>query len=285
MVFDLGAGLSEMGKSVATTAGDAAINQQKADLDQQKEVLADQLASTRETNLEGLRQRGEIATENLRNQHALDMIPAQTKGQIDVVKAQSQAQIDAHVAELTADTKETINKAKALSTPDMLAAQHAIAAASAIPNLQLTTAEDGTAQTYNPMSGKITPIMSNGVPVKLQNPEIAKAVVEQTNALRAAGSDLDRNMKADLDAYKMLHKDDAAEDQDKGIAAIQNYYRPKLNEVNNQLLALTAVLGAKTGVDNGAPPKGAPPLSSFVKSPQPTPGTSTTSPSMMNGTD
>lgn len=271
MAFDLGAGLSEMGKNIASTAGEAAINYQKADLDKQRELLANELASTRETNLEGLRQRGEISVENLRNTHENARIGLNKDATIAVNDAQIKAQISAHVEELKADTKEAINKTKALSAPDILAATHAIAAASAIPNLQLTTAEDGTAQTYNPLTGKITPIMSNGMPVKLANPETAKAIVEQTNALRVAGSDLDRNMKADLDAYRMLHKDDAAEEQDKGIADIQNYYRPKLTEVRNQLLSLTTALGVKTGIglDKGTPPPGAPPLSTFVKPAKP----------------
>lgn len=49
MGFNLGAGLAEMGRSVAATAGDAALNIQRAELDRQRIELADSLQGARES--------------------------------------------------------------------------------------------------------------------------------------------------------------------------------------------------------------------------------------------
>lgn len=97
-LINLGNGLSEMGKSVADTAGSAALVAQKADLENQKEQLINLLATTRETSLENLRQSGakDLATtqeslsekgDAFKSQMALQNIPL-------IAKAQSQAQID-----------------------------------------------------------------------------------------------------------------------------------------------------------------------------------------------
>lgn len=58
-LLNWGGGLSAMGSSVAAFAHDAGAAQQKADLERQQTVLADQLATTRETNLETQRQQGQ----------------------------------------------------------------------------------------------------------------------------------------------------------------------------------------------------------------------------------
>lgn len=49
MGFNLGGGLAEMGKSIAQTAGDAALNMQRAELDRQRIELADSLQGARES--------------------------------------------------------------------------------------------------------------------------------------------------------------------------------------------------------------------------------------------
>lgn len=49
MGFNLGAGLAEMGRSVAATAGEAALNLQRSELDRQRMELADSLAGERES--------------------------------------------------------------------------------------------------------------------------------------------------------------------------------------------------------------------------------------------
>jgi hypothetical protein len=50
-LLNFGGGLAAMGQSVAAFAGNAAMAQQKSDLEKQQAVLADQLATTRETTL------------------------------------------------------------------------------------------------------------------------------------------------------------------------------------------------------------------------------------------
>jgi hypothetical protein len=58
MPFSLMNGLSAAGQSIAQFAGQAGLETQKADLARQQMMLADQLATTRETGLETLRQAG-----------------------------------------------------------------------------------------------------------------------------------------------------------------------------------------------------------------------------------
>ena len=48
MAFDVGAGLAEMGGAIAKTAGTALLEQQKADLDKERIILADELAGKRQ---------------------------------------------------------------------------------------------------------------------------------------------------------------------------------------------------------------------------------------------
>lgn len=49
MGFNLGAGLAKMGESIANTAGEAAINIQRAELEKERIALADSLAGARES--------------------------------------------------------------------------------------------------------------------------------------------------------------------------------------------------------------------------------------------
>jgi hypothetical protein len=66
MPFSFLNGLSAMGQSIATFAGEAGLQAQKSDLAQAQMRLADSLATTRETGLETLRQTGAAALENTR---------------------------------------------------------------------------------------------------------------------------------------------------------------------------------------------------------------------------
>ena len=68
MGFNLGAGLAEMGKSIAQTAGDAALNIQRAELDRQRIELADSLQGARESkNRQETSLLNEVAAEKDRN--------------------------------------------------------------------------------------------------------------------------------------------------------------------------------------------------------------------------
>lgn len=256
MPFDLGAGLAAMGGSIAETAGRGALEIQRADLDRQRLLLADELQGKREVTMENMRQSG-----------AEKIVGLQGEKQKDVNHASSLDQIEAHGKELKQDTEAAVAKVKALATPDLLKAQHAITAASAIPNLSVQIKDDGTAVTFNPLTGKTASIMDPGTgqPIKFQNPETSRAIMAQTMSLRDIGSNLDRNYKAALDTAKVLSKDDSEAEQQKAISEVDKYYRPQLEEVNRQLLSLTTALGVKSGIGIGADvPKGAPPLSSFL---------------------
>lgn len=263
MPFDLGAGLAAMGGSIADTAGKASLEIQRADLDRQRMLLADELQGKREVTMENMRQGGAEKLQGM-----------QTESQLRVVDATSKANVAAHAEELKQNTADAVSKLKQLATPELLKAQRAITAASVTPNLSVQIKDDGTAVTFNPVTGKTNAIMDPGTnqPIKFQNPETSRAVMAQTMSLRDIGSNLDRNYKAALDTAKVLSKDDGEAEQKKAIDEVDKYYRPQLEEVNRQLMSLTSALGIKSGVvlSNEAP-KGAPPLSSFLTAPKPKP--------------
>lgn len=264
MPFDLGAGLAAMGGSIADTAGKASLEMQRADLDRQRLLLADQLQGKREVAMETMRQGG-----------AEKLVGLQGDKQIAVNHANVADQIEAHGEELEQDTKAAVSKVKALAAPDMLQAQRALTMATVVPNSQLQVREDGTAMAFDPVSKKVTPVLDPEThqPIKFQNPETSRAVIAQNMTLREISSNLDRNYTAALSTAKTLHKDDSEEDQKKALDDIDKYYRPKLEEVNRQLMSLNTALGIKSGIDiNTGPPKGAPPLTSFL-APKPKPAT------------
>lgn len=99
-LINFGAGLASMGQSIAETAGAAGLTQQKADLEQQRDILASQLAEGRETRLESMRQSGasklsaqqsgERTQEYQANkQFDLQQLPAVAKAQDDITKMQA----------------------------------------------------------------------------------------------------------------------------------------------------------------------------------------------------
>jgi hypothetical protein len=68
--FSLMNGLSSMGQSLSQTAGQMGLLTEKMDLERQGQILANDLATQRETGLEGLRQQGTLAQTQLSNQLA-----------------------------------------------------------------------------------------------------------------------------------------------------------------------------------------------------------------------
>ena len=99
-LINFGEGLSAMGNAVAATAGTAAIEAQKADLDQQKEILASQLAEGRESRITAQKGQQDIALAGVQSQNRMQeykaqkdvdisSLPAMAKAQDDILKAQA----------------------------------------------------------------------------------------------------------------------------------------------------------------------------------------------------
>lgn len=99
-LINFGGGLASMGQSIADTAGQAGLLAQKSQLEQQRDVLASQLAEGRESRLETQRQSGQQAlaktesglrTEEYKSQKQIDIqnLPAVAKAQDDILKLQA----------------------------------------------------------------------------------------------------------------------------------------------------------------------------------------------------
>lgn len=110
MGFDIGAGFSEMGKNVAAQAGTEALSLQRSQLEQQKDMLASQLAEGRETRLAGVKAGYDTALNTRRDTAAMDRLNVSEAGQdrrqgeqhkirLDEISAQSKAQLNVAVAE------------------------------------------------------------------------------------------------------------------------------------------------------------------------------------------
>lgn len=171
MPFDIGAGLSSMGTSVAQTAGTAALELQKSNLETQKEILANQLATTRETTIEGQRE-----------QAAKDIIPLQTAAQVSAHKQETQDAADIAIAQAPklAAVNDQIAKDRA-SDPEYLASLRKIGDASATV-AERASAAASMAQVFN-MKLQDTALQG----VQAARTALQKAVDSgDTDAIRAA---------------------------------------------------------------------------------------------------
>lgn len=242
-------GLSTMGASIASTAGSAALELQKSQLEEEKEQLASQLAEGRESRMESQRQAGQEK-----------LIPLQTEANIKVAQATSDFGVTAHGKELKQETDAAISKVKALSQPDMLAAQRAITMASTLPNYSLQIGDDGSAQLLNTLTGQVKPATdASGTPVKFQNPAQMQAITAQVNALRDHSRDVDYAYRQELTAASSAYKTDPSEANKAAIQAVKDKYDPLLNDIGHQFEALTTALGGKSGLGVALPSKPASP--------------------------
>lgn len=117
MAFDVGAGFSAMGQSVANQASAYGLAQQKMDLQNQMEVLANQLAEGRETRLAGVKAGYDAASDKRRDDAAMERLDVSEAGQdrrqtqqgklrLDEISAQSKAQIATAAAEHGMDASD-----------------------------------------------------------------------------------------------------------------------------------------------------------------------------------
>lgn len=117
-IINFGSGLSEMGKSIADTAGSAGLMAQKAELENQKEVLASQLAEGRETRLQTLRHGQDLENIGAQGDQSRQTVGAQgeqsrqTAGYVNTLPMTASEEAANKIAQKNADTSRMmVNKA------------------------------------------------------------------------------------------------------------------------------------------------------------------------------
>lgn len=163
MAFDIGAGLHEMGKAVATTAGAYTLEAQKGELEKEKVILADQLAGVRDEKQRGFLTSEREATqgftggENEKNRTSAKDIATMSAGA-------SIRSAEIHAASIEKQITAENNRATVLQ-----------------PNADMTVSlvnkVTGKAQLLNGEDGK---------PIKVRDPDLAKA---QYEAVREVAND------------------------------------------------------------------------------------------------
>lgn len=263
MAFSLGGGLSAMGYSIEKSAATMLLEQQKAELDDKRVQLADSLAGARESKgraEEHANRTAEMGTQ-FQNQGLLNT--QQNTAASDLANQESKNRITENVSALKAGTAAAVDKVKALAAPDVLKATAAITAASASPNLSLQVDSDtGQALLLDANTGKTKPITgADGNPVTFQNKEEMQLITSQLSALSQQRQQLMEARRQDVDAAKVLHKDD----QDFDINTVTNHYDTAISDLNSQYQAIARSLQTKR-VGNAPPlvPSNRPPLSSFL---------------------
>lgn len=198
MAFDISAGLSNAGAAVAKTAGDAVLESQKADLEKEKVILADQLAGVREDKQRGFLTSERVAgQEYMSGEKGLDRANAEKLATIQadaVIKGHS---ISAGAAMYSADRgleghKYAVDASTA--TADKL---HDL-------NLRLGTkvipGENGTLAVMKPGDSTPTPVTNpDGTPFKSTDPEMLKGQVAILNGAYKERQDLNYVFKQQWD--------------------------------------------------------------------------------------
>lgn len=197
MAFDIGAGLAEMGKTVSQTAGTMLIDREKADLDKERLILADELAGKRQDKQNEFTKSERIDTqtyqsgekekdrtwqggENEKNR------AVQREGH-GVSLAVARMGIDARKEEAALDRQARAEEHR--KTLDAQIAAHSV----------FKTNEDGTISIANPVTGKSQPMLNDkNEPIKFRDPERAKAQAESLTASRAQMESLTSRYRIEL---------------------------------------------------------------------------------------
>jgi hypothetical protein len=274
MVFDVSAGLSQMGESVGRVAGLAALEQQKSGLEAEKIRLASDLAGERESkgrqetaalqSKENVRHEGFQATENELNR---------------------KAQLEAH--RISADS------AAATANAHLKGIQMQIDHAERQGDVKI--GEDGAGLLINRATGKSTPLLDDkGAPLKFSNPEKAKAQAEliqltrdQMTATtrqyeieyRQASTELTTAMKSP-GAMLDPQKDPGVLEAKKRLEEIQKKYEPQIKLFQQRASQLSEALTGKTNLTAPAPAGKS--LSDFDRSRAPSAPTAPSSGGLIN---
>jgi hypothetical protein len=273
-LINLATGLSAMGKAVSDTAHDADINA----MDQQKLVLADQLAGARETNLEGVKA-GYAAT------------AASNLADVNTKAAQVQNDFQTNLENLQEGSREKIANISAGAT--LGAANIEAGASTANVKAQLAqkdiqVSSDGTMQAIDRTTGEASPVTGDdGKPIKSVVPGAAALVRDMVNStneqMRALTYQYKSDLKGPQDNLTKLRSQGLSDSDPEVISAqkdvdtIRNQYAPAFANLNKNMDTAAASMRVISGLDqnqpggkapdNSAPPpaKNRPPLGSFLK--------------------
>src|SRR5690348_10988576 len=132
MGFDIGAGLSALGGAVSQTAGTAALELQKSALEKDRDALANEMATERETKLEQMRQTGSLALAERQSKLAVSAAKQEDIDKADLALAQAPklAALAMQTAKAQASDPEYIKSLKILTSAQETSATKAAAAAS-----------------------------------------------------------------------------------------------------------------------------------------------------------
>lgn len=197
MAFNIGAGLSAMGASVANTAGSEALEMQKSNLESQRDILADQLAGARESK--GRQEAGEIAATAAGKQQEFEKGLENTK---EIFAAsESSKQLSAQEQEETARNLTTLSAAHISA-----AASTAVAKMETDANSTETgfDAKTGNIVRYNKVTGASSTLTNpDGTPLTLTNPAQWQGVRDLTSKtdaeIRSIGTTYSAIVRADQD--------------------------------------------------------------------------------------
>lgn len=242
MAFNVAAGLSQMGETVAKVTGLAALEQQKSGLETERLKLANDLAMQRESA--GRKEQHGLNLETLEKQQTFQA----SEG--DKTRA---TQLEAH--------RISASASMASAGAHLQGVREQIAAAEKLGEFHYN--EDGTASMVNKRSGIATPVLGDdGQPKKFQNPEKAKAQAELVTTtklqldstvrlyeaeLRQAQTELTQALKSPM-AMVDPSKDPSVTEARKALDAVRKKYEPKIDTMSKRLESLYSDLGVKSGM-------------------------------------
>lgn len=264
-LLNLGAGLAEAGKNIATTAGAWTLEAQRAEEEQKKIALIDELTGKREEKGRAFTTSERVATQqHTSGENALTRTNAKDIANITA---------EAHVKSAGISAGGAIESARihAGSVEKQIASAEKLASV-------FQPGEDGTMLMVNKVDGKVTPLLGeDGQPQKFRDPDLAKTQLEAVRTTSVQLGDLQRKYQTDvapahallrsIESDKMLfgpEKDAAIAKQRAVIDDIEKRYEPDFNRLNSRLDGLAESLGTKAKV-GGASATARPPLASFAK--------------------
>ena len=177
MGFDISNGLSLMGSTIATQAGNEALEMQKADLENQKTILADKLATTRETNLETLRQSGALTLAQKTSDMAVAANKAEGQNAADLALAQAPklAAVQAAIVEKNASDPAYLKSLRLVSDASATVSERAAAAAS-LQQTQLLKLQTASEQQVEDARDSLAAAEKSGDPLAITAAQRAMAV-------------------------------------------------------------------------------------------------------------
>lgn len=262
MVFNIGNGLSEMGKSVAQTAQAYTLEAQKAELETQRLKLANDLAMERESvgrretaqfaeaaaekqrgwqsgeNLADRTLRETMAAENNRtaittagisagaSRYAVDQRTKEANSRLEFEK-EVFANNKTEAEEKRKFEREVFENRKAEHTKGLEAQYDALT--------KVQIGDDGTAYTVNPATGKVTPLKVDGEPLKFRDPDVAKAQHEMARLKISQLNDLTRTYTPQLEGLEESIRKLSTDP----MAAVDTEKKQALAEAQGRLKALT----------------------------------------------